>query len=587
MLNLNKIEQEIIKELSVEEEFKHIKWFYDNVGQRLAGTPEERKAAEYLEKILRSYGVDVQVYEFDAYVSFPKDAELRVLEPEQKTIECSCYAQIGSTPPEGIEGELVYVGSGGIKDYEKVDAKGKITLAELSYSPPRPEKVRLAEKFGAIGQIQINWGGTALPLGTVKYVWGNPTPETIDMMPSIPVIGIRKADGEYLKNLCKSQNVRVWLKATAWRGWKKIRNVVAEIKGEKEPEKFVLVNGHYDAWGAATTCNATGNALMLELARVLAKYRKNLKRSIRLAFWSGHETGIMAGSTWYLDNFWNDINKNCIAYMNCDSPGMRDTIYYVPSSTAEAREFHLQTIRDILGEEEAKKAETLESVMGRRPRKVGDQSFFGVGVPSIGGMTVPPPGKPVLGEWYHSVEDTPDKVDLNALAKCTKMYAALIVRLCNSPILPFDFTSVADEFLETLSDLQHKGKGIIDLATLIEKAKALKIEAGKLKEYVENREEENPEETIKLINKCLMALSRFLIPVGYTTVCKYDQDTYGRTGLEKPLPALQPIVELANLNPESSEFKTLKTKLIKERNKVMDALENAIELIRETLARIT
>jgi hypothetical protein len=414
------------------------------------------------------------------------------------------------------------------------------------------------------------------------------------MMPSIPAVGIRKADGEYLKNLCKSQKVRVWLKATAWRGWKKIRDEVAEIKGVEEPEKFVLVNGHYDAWGAATTCNATGNALMLELARVFAKHRKNLKRSVRFAFWSGHETGIMDGSTWYLDNFWEDVNKNCIAYMNCDSPGMKNTVHYAPTQTAEAKRFHLETIRDVLGGEEAEEAETLESVMGKRPRKVGDQSFFGVGVSSIAGITTPPPGKPSLGEWYHSVEDTPDKVDLNAQDKAAKMYVALILRLCNDPIFPFEFVSVADEFLVTLSDLQEKGKGTVDLKALIEKAKTFKVEANRLEEesrrkrseYDKRKGDKKFEESVKLINNCLMKLSRTLIPVSYTTVCKYDQDTYGRSGLDKPLPSLQPIADLANLDPESSEFKALKTKLIRDRNRVSDALGDAIEVIRDTRARI-
>jgi hypothetical protein len=415
------------------------------------------------------------------------------------------------------------------------------------------------------------------------------------MFPNIPAVGIKKIDGEYLKDLLNRQKVRVWLKAIAWRGWGKIRNVVAEVKGTDEPEKFVLVHGHYDAWGAATTCNATGNALMLELARVFAKHRKNLKRSVRFAFWSGHETGIMDGSTWYLDNFWEDINKNCIANINCDSPGLKDTVHYAPTNVAEAKGFHLETIRDILGEEEAKAIEFVESELGRRPRKVGDQSFFGVGVPSMAGVTAPLPGKPSLGDWYHSVEDTPDKVDLNAQDKCTKMYAALVQRLCNYPILPFEFVSVADELLSTLSDLQEKGKETIDLKTIIEKADAFKVKANMLQveiqrkfaQYEKRRGEERFEESVKYINNCLMKLSRFLIPVSYTTVCKYEQDTYGRSGLDKPLPSLQPIADLAKLDTESSEFKALKTKLIRNRNRVSDALDNAIELITYTLARIS
>src|SRR5438132_313282 len=76
---------------------------------------------------------------------------------------------------------------------------GKITLSELSYSPGRHEKQRIAAGMGSIAQIMRNWGypeNTALPLGSVKPVWGNPTPETIRTeMATIPCIGISRIAG--------------------------------------------------------------------------------------------------------------------------------------------------------------------------------------------------------------------------------------------------------------------------------------------------------------------------------------------------------------------------------------------------------
>ena len=46
--------------------------------------------------------------------------------------------------PEGLTGELVYVGSGAAADFEGKDVRGKIVLTELSYSPARHEKQRIA-----------------------------------------------------------------------------------------------------------------------------------------------------------------------------------------------------------------------------------------------------------------------------------------------------------------------------------------------------------------------------------------------------------------------------------------------------------
>ena len=59
----------------------------------------------------------------------------------------------------------------------------------------------------------------------------------------------------------------------------------------------MLVNGHLDAWAPGATCNATGDATMLELARVLAKHRNKIKRSVVFINWNGHEIAESAGST--------------------------------------------------------------------------------------------------------------------------------------------------------------------------------------------------------------------------------------------------------------------------------------------------
>jgi len=591
------LERSVLREISSKEMWRHIKWLSDNVPERLAGTEEARKATEYFRKTLESYGVPVEVYEFDGYVSFPGKAELRLLSPERRSFECRAYAHIASTPKEGIEGELVYVRSGGLEDYRHVDAKGKITLAELSYAPPRPEKVRIAELNGSIGQIQMNWGkpdSKGLPLGTVKRVWGNPTPESIKNWPSIPAISISKADGMHLKSLCEKGKVRVWLRAEATKEWRRISQPVATIKGTAEPQKFVLVGGHFDAWGGGVTCNATGNTLVLELARILNKHRDGLKRSVRLAWWIAHETGIMEGSTWYVDNFWEDLSKNCIAYYNCDSPGMIDTPVYGIRSTTEVKEFLVGNAKEVFG----------EPVDWRRLQKTGDQSFFGVGLPCIWEGTtftremIEELGGAVLGWWYHSTEDTLDKVDMKAQVIATKVFATNVLRFCNTPLLPYDFLSVGRTIEDTVAQLQSAGRNKIDLSTLLPKAKTLITEAERLKAALDEamktyskmrrgKKKEELDQRLAKVNEDLMAMTRALNPMLYTMVDRYDQDTYGLSYLEKPIPFLQPVNDLAAMNPNSQEFKMLLTQLVRARNRVGDAIDLTTEIAEKSLQLIS
>ena len=94
------------------------------------------------------------------------------------------------------------MGSGNFADYDGKGVAGMITLSELSFSPGRHEKQRIAALMGSTAQIMRNWGhaeNASLPLGSVKPAWGNPTPETIKTeMPVIPCIGISRIDGGQL-----------------------------------------------------------------------------------------------------------------------------------------------------------------------------------------------------------------------------------------------------------------------------------------------------------------------------------------------------------------------------------------------------
>ncbi len=570
----------ILEELSIERVYEHIVRLTEIAPQRLSGTEEEKNIAHYIKECFDSYGIDMTIRELDAYVSFPGESELIELEPERKIIQSQTLAQVKSTPPEGIEGDLVYVGFGGTEAYEGLDVQGKITLAELSYSPPRPEKVRLTTEHGAIAQIQMNWGlqeHDSLPMGTVKAVWGNPTPGTFSKMPQIPVVGIKRKDGEWLVEKMKSHKVRVRLKAHAENRWGKILKPIARIQGQEEPEKFVIVGGHYDAWGGGITCNATGNASILELARVFSKHREFLKRSLLFAFWPGHETGIMEGSSWFVDAFWDELHENGILYLNIDSPGLKDAVKFIATTSPEAYRFHAEMVKEVLN---------YDTVEKRRLARTGDQSFFGIGIPSIYGRhhhseaDIEKWHGATLGWWYHSQKDTIDKMDKELLQESLKMHASYAYELATRPRLPFEFVSVAEVFLDRLHTLKTCGVEF-DLDPLIDAAKQLKHKAGELDQKGSQLEEaaQGVSEDLGRFNATLMRLSRILTSVLGTVTGRWSQDTYGLTALRMPLPGLFPLEHMAKLRVEDDEYKLLWTQVLRERNRCMGALKEAVETI--------
>ena len=587
MLNIIKnLINTIINEFSYEEAYNHMLFLVEEVGERLAGTPQLLKAAQYINDKLNYFGLNSRIDEFYIYSSFPVLSELKVLSPEQCVIESFPNLHSPSTLPEGIEGELVYVGAGGEEDYKDKDVKGKIILAELSYSPPRPEKAKIAEKKQAKALILMNWGPAekkVIGRGAIKWVWGNPTPEEWKLMPKIPSINISRAAGEYLKKLLEKSKVKVWIRLENIRKWVKARQPTAELKGKIEPDKFILIGGHLEAWGKTATCNSCGNALMLELARVLAKNRDKLRRSLIFAFWDGHEIAEAAGSTWHVDYYWPKLNKNCIAYVNIDSPGLKDASRYVASAAPET-----WALLDQIGKELGLEIE--KSI----PVKTGDNSFLGIGIPYIGVLATYTPKElreklnwASLGWWYHSNEDTLDKVDKELFIQHAKLYTHLIIRLCNEPIIPLNFTTTINYIIKELEELSKTAKDKADLTPIQTEAKTLlkltELLNEEIAEVRRHQESEKYKDKIELINSCLIKLSRILTPAFRSVAGRYGQDPYGFTPLYKPIPRLYYVVKrLTQLSEEESLYHQLETKFLRERNKLIDALTNAQQTIQVT-----
>jgi len=569
--------KKIMSELNEDEAMKHVVWLTENTPKRVSGMGEDRKAAEYINQKMAEYGLDTELLEFEAYNSWPQYSDLKVLYPETLVIKSLPCCHIASTLPEGIKTELVYVGAGREEDYENKNVKGKVVLVEVSYAPPTPEKARIAAKKGAAGIICMNWGGDedVICMRALKAVWGNPTEETFGNIPQITGLSITRKAGEYLIELCKKHDrVEIVLSAKSTRQWNTLVQPLAKLKGNEEPEKFLLVAAHLDAWEPGVTCNATGNGTTLELARVLAKYKKYLKRSIYFVFWNGHEIAEAAGSTWFVDNFWDDLRDNCIGYLNIDSTGMKGAVRYAADASRELSDFAEKIVKIAVDED----------IKVNYLTKTGDQSFFGLGIPSISGRVsfceedIKKTHGATLGWWNHTVEDTLDKVDKGNLKKDLLANCGFIYGLVNASIIPYDFTKTCLDIKEKLELLKRDSK-TIELDNLIEKINCLSENVKKLNDLKSVIFKENNPEKINFFNKILLRLSRILTGPFYTYCDRYQQDSYGLTILSKPIPLLYPILKLNNLDPTALEYKLLYTQLIKNKNRISDALSEAIESI--------
>ena len=586
-------EARVVDSVSADNVRRYVEYVCEHIPSRLAGSENALRMARYNADALRAVGVEAQVQELEALVSFPRAGKLRVLAPRRVAIDAFTSGHSVETSGRALRGELVYVGSGSEADLAGKDVAGKIVLCEISYSPARMEKQRIAAHHGAIGAVMMNWGSptdTSLPFGSIKPAWGNPTPQTWrDEMPRLPSVGVSRSSGLMLKELCASGRVEVAIETDVDNVWRPVQITVGEIHAAQS-EDFVIVGGHQDSWyGPAATDNAAGNGCMVELARVFNAHRDELARGILFGFWTAHETGTMAGSTWFVDRNWDRLRRHAIAYLLIDQPACTGTTRWLTTSNLEMRRFHQGVERRYLQVPSDWKPQ----------KKGGDASFFGLGVPMLYGMgaftqqELHASADANLGWWHHSLECTADKVDFAWMQPHLRVYAAWLWNLCTAPILPFDFTAVAQQFAIRLEDLARRdGENLLGLAEVAARSRELERGVARLDEAASrwrNRyraQDADSQRAAALINRCLKRLSNTLIPIQSTVKGVYGHDPYGFTPQLSAIPCLYDVAGWLDAERGSEAWLLLGTQLRRERNRVADAVDDACEVVVATLSQL-
>lgn len=546
---------------------------------RDSGSQDERKAAAYIVATVRDYGLDAEILEFDSLISWPLAGKLAVLDEHRRETE-----QIGvrtrsfgaQTPPGGIEADLVFVPFAAPKpgemifshravagDYTGLDVAGRIVLT----ADGGPDGIRRAQERGAAGHIHI-WPSDEQVIHEMigTSVWGTPTPESARRLPAIPVLGLTKADGDRLAERLAASPVRVRIESNVRTEWMRVPLATASIPGTDGSGDFLLVGAHVDSWYEGITDNATGDAALIEMARVLSARRGALRRGVRFCWWPGHSTGRYSGSTWYADTHFRDLRDHAVGYLNIDSPGVREaTIFDCRYNTGEIEAITAAVVVERSG----------QKPNIRRPLRAGDQSFLGVGLPSLGAFRMLPvdhPHRKAVGGcggayWWHSREDTLDKADAAILAADTKIYMTLAARMCQPVTIPFDFVPSAHDFLEHLTALQETAGRHLDLRETIAAAERFTTAAHQLAV--------SPGSDVAARNRGLMQLTRIVNPALFTIDGPYEMDP----ALQLPvLPGLAPMRELAALDPATDDFQFLLTQLRRQRNRIADALLSAATL---------
>lgn len=548
---------------------QHLEWFASV--RRDTGGPGENAAAEYIRDQLQSAGVPVVVHQLDAFLSYPIAARLEV---DGQVFPCLTHSFTASTPGNGVVADLVLADASSLHE-----AAGRIAvIAGLAM----PVTILQASRAGCAGVVFVNDDRVIHNMiGTT--VWGTPGLDQLDRLPTVPVVSVSRESGVALRDALAHGTARARLSAEVSTGWVISRLPEVRIRGTADPETFTLIGAHYCAWDVGVTDNATGDACLIEVARILWEHRATLGRGVRVCWWPGHSHGRYSGSTWYADTFFTDLAEHCVAYQNVDSPGVRDATWYIGRHTCSELEAYCRgLIREVTGQTNAPV---------HRPARAADQSFLANGVPSFSAYPFLPEdhhdrrpwtGGSANAYWWHTSEDTLDKADADILAQDTRLAVTAMLQLSTAALLPLDYSATGAELAALLGEIQAKAGPAFDLDAAAAEAERFTA----LARALEARRPSLAGRDMRLFNTLVMRLGRVLNPAMYSASGRFHHDPAEWTPLlrakaEPRLSALGKVAMLPTLAGRAEE-RFLRAQLARERNRVVTALREGARMIEES-----
>ena len=539
---------------------------------RDSGTEQEREAIRRITDRLDSWGIPYKLHQPELLISLPGLARLTV---GGRAYSAKTPSMAMSTAAGGNTAPIIYQPSGFAASVSDIfadaalggDVAGKMVVTE---GLPMPGKVADLEARGAVGVVCIA-PGERIHEGICTSIWGSPDLTSFNRKPRIPVVSVNNSDGKAVVEQIQAGVPTGTIAAQHEERWRTIPVLVAEIRGAIEPERFVLVHGHVDSWHVGIGDNATGDATLLEVARVLSEHRDKLDRSVRIAWWSGHSHGRYAGSTWYADTFANDLRRNCICHVNCDSPGCRDAsvfedVYWM----AEVASFAKQAVETFAGVE----------AQGRSPIRAGDISFSNLGVSTFFMLTsTMSPELRAQKQYYavggcggniewHTEADLLEIADRDNLLRDMRMYVGAAFRAANVPLHPLDFRATIEQLIATLRKYEAEVHNLVDLRPTFDLAREA-LDA--LNSLYSKADTAYGIKAARRFNDALLRIGRSLVSLLYSREGTYRQDP----ALDIPL---LPDFAAAIKSRGQVAPGVLRTELTRVRNRVEGALLDVRDL---------
>lgn len=242
---------------------------------------------------------------------------------------------------------------------------------------------------------------------------------------------------------------------SATAAYKTIWNTYGIIRGTEFPDEIVIIGAHRDAWSPGAVDNVSGTVSVIEAARAVAEQVRagwRPRRTMIFATWDAEEWGLV-GSTEYVEDDSLRLMRGAVAYLNQDASAsgpnfggggtpslrsvLRDITRAVPDPNGAGSVYEVWRGR-------ARVADGEEPAMGDPGGGSDFAGFYNhLGIPhsdwGFGG------GNGIYHSNYDSYtfQERFGDVGYRYHATAARIGAAMMMRLANADVLPYDYVEFA------------------------------------------------------------------------------------------------------------------------------------------------
>lgn len=421
------------------------------MGWRRNGAPAAERAAQFFKEQFEFNGLETTLESWPFNLYYPQKWSVAATLPSESGGETKWQANsipIWYSAPGTVTGKALYIDARrGIPDLEQVDMAGRIVLVDVNYvgnfaatdgSPVREAGLYAAAvEQGAIGYVR-RAGAPGNTVMLMHFAQNFPTHKEPVRLGAIPAFTVGQADFDRLAGLSGAgltmglENTlaevpkggeKVVLGGSLGPGSHRLRAVVDDVVGILPglSEEIIMVGAHYDSTFDGAVDNATGNAVLLGLMRHCSQLpvEKRAKTLVFLAS-GAHDTGDF-DLHHFVEKHGTDLLPRTVAFNWLDhmaasveqaKPG-NTVVHGVMAANNELLRSHIKEQMSAFGV-------PAEPLLGPAS-SIGHLPAY---LPSYN-VTMAP-------SWYHSPEDTFEKVPGKDLAIMAAAQLALLEALLNT-----------------------------------------------------------------------------------------------------------------------------------------------------------